>query len=254
MGRHLRSELILGRNGHRRLSDSVVAIAGIGAVGTVAGEILCRQGVGTLIGIDPDPRVEEHNLDRQFVYRQRHIGKPKALAMEEALSEVNSEVHVIPYFGEFEEAIKSSCRSVIRSSDVLISAVDNGLARYSVSKYSLIHNIPHLDGATGGFNCRAYVMPHPREGPCLICTFTRKDYEEISKPFSCTRRGRSRPAPAITETGAQIGTVLATETLKLLLGIPVEYNEIRINMEDWRVATDRIEPQPSHSDAHAWSS
>jgi molybdopterin/thiamine biosynthesis adenylyltransferase len=223
---------------------------GLGALGSAMAEILVRQGVGTLIGVDSDPRVEEHNLDRQFLYRESQLGKPKALAAEEAISEVNSEVQFIPYVGEFEEAIRSSCSSAISSSNVLVSAVDNGLARYSVSKYSLIHDIPHLDGATGGFNCRAYVMPHPRKGPCLICTFSRKDYKEISRPFSCTRRDNSQPAPAITETGFQAATVLAIETVKLLLGKPVQHNEIRVSMNPWSIFAERIDASPSHVMRH----
>lgn len=250
MSRHRRSELILGKKGHKKLRRSVVTIIGLGAVGSATAEILARQGLGTLIGVDPDSRIEQHNLDRQFLYREKHVGKPKALAAEKTIAEINSEVQFIPYVGEFEEAIRSSCSNIILSSNVLVSAVDNGLARYSVSKYSLIHDIPHLDGATGGFNCRAYVMPHPREGPCLTCTFSRKGYEEISRPFSCTRRNSSQPAPAITETGFQVAAVLAIETVKLLLGKPVQCNEIRISMNTWSIFAERIDPSPSHVIRH----
>ena len=250
MNRHVRSELILGKIGHKKLRRSVVTMIGLGALGSVIAEIFARQGIGTLIGVDPDIKIEEHNLDRQFLYREKHVGKPKASAAQEAIAEINSEIQFIPYIGEFEDAISSSCSSIISSSNVLVSAVDNGLARYSVSKYSLIHDIPHLDGATGGFNCRAYVMPHPREGPCLICTFSRRDYEEISRPFSCTRRNSSQPAPAITETGFQAATILTLETVKLLLGKPVQYNEIRINMDAWSIFAERIAASPSHTMLH----
>lgn len=250
--KHSRSSLILGKRAHQKLARKAVTIVGLGAIGSSCAEILARQGVGTLIGIDCDPAIESHNLDRQLVYRENQVGKPKAIALAEGLHEVNADVAVHGYFGEFAQATKSSFRELVENSDVLVSAVDNGLARYSVAVFSLVYAIPHLDGATGGFNCRAYIMPSPRRGPCLICTFSRKDFQEISSVFSCTRHNDSSPAPAIAQTGVQIGNVLAMETLKLLLGLGVKYNEIRINLLDWIVGTDIIDASESHKEGHIW--
>jgi adenylyltransferase/sulfurtransferase len=249
--KHSRSVLILGEKNQKKLTESTVTIAGLGAVGTSIFEILVRQGVGRIIGIDPDLTVEDHNLDRQFLYREKDIGKPKALLAKENAREINSDVEVIPYVGKFSDAIKSSLSEVIKYSDLLISGIDNRLGRYSVSRFSYVYNIPHLDGATGGFNCRAYVFPEPRKGPCYLCTLTKKDYEEISKIFSCTRReGNNFVAPAIVQTGVQVATILAMEAIKILIGFPVRYNEIRVNLMSWSIMKGKLDPTKGHREGH----
>lgn len=81
---HARQKLIIGEAGQRRLENSTVAIAGVGALGTVAAELLVRAGIGMasagkIIIIDRDV-VEESNLQRQSLYSWRDIGKSKAFA------------------------------------------------------------------------------------------------------------------------------------------------------------------------------
>jgi len=251
LGKHNRSIPILGREGHERLADSVVVIAGVGAIGSILFEIMVRQGIGLVIVIDPDLAVESHNLDRQFLYRERDLGKPKATAAKEAAKEINEDVEVVPYVGTFSNAINSSLRELVSSADLIVSAIDNRLGRYSVSRFAYTHGIPHLDGATGEFNCRAYIFPHPHKGPCYLCTLTKKDYEEISKVFSCTRKtDNDSIAPAITETGVQVANVLAIEAIRLLLGMPTRYNEIRMNLYDWNLFAENIETSSGHSNGH----
>lgn len=248
--RHDRSIRIIGEKRQERLAKSTIVVAGIGAVGTPLLEIMVRQGVETIIVIDPDPKVEEHNLDRQFLFRESSVGRPKVLAAKSACIEINSNVEVIPYIGTFSQAVNSFLITDLEPADLIFSGIDNRLGRYSVAKFAFTHDIPHLDGATGGFNCRGYIFPNPRKGPCLLCTFSKKDYEEISKPYSCTRRTRNSIAGAITETGVIVATILAMEAVKLLTGIPLYYNEIRLNLENWKPTTEKIDPTENHRYFH----
>ncbi|MEK6845411.1 MAG: ThiF family adenylyltransferase, partial [Nanoarchaeota archaeon] len=50
----------VGKGGQKKVEKSVIAIVGIGALGTVAAELLVRAGVGKLILIDRDI-IEESN-------------------------------------------------------------------------------------------------------------------------------------------------------------------------------------------------
>ncbi len=94
--RYSRQELILGKKKQKKLENSVIAIVGIGALGTVAAELLTRAGVGKLILIDRDI-VEESNLQRQVLFTEKDVGKSKANVAKEKLKEINSLVKLESY-------------------------------------------------------------------------------------------------------------------------------------------------------------
>ena len=73
----------------RRLREARVLILGVGGLGTWASYALLCCGVGELVLLDGD-QVEESNFNRQILYRERDIGRPKAEAAAEALAEFDS--------------------------------------------------------------------------------------------------------------------------------------------------------------------
>ena len=85
----------IGERGQERLRDSTVLIAGCGALGTVAADLLCRAGVGTLVIVDRDV-VEATNLQRQTLFTERDAerGIPKAEAARLRLGQANSTVRI----------------------------------------------------------------------------------------------------------------------------------------------------------------
>ena len=78
--RHHRQRLlpVIGDDGQRSLAASTVLVAGCGALGTVAADLLCRAGVGTLVLVDRDV-VELTNLQRQTLYTERDAARGLAL-------------------------------------------------------------------------------------------------------------------------------------------------------------------------------
>src|SRR3989344_2351153 len=93
--RYTRQEIFseIGKDGQNKLGKSSVVIVGLGALGSVSAELLARAGIGKLILIDRDI-VELSNLQRQSLYDEEDIGKPKALAAKERLNKINSEVEI----------------------------------------------------------------------------------------------------------------------------------------------------------------
>src|SRR3989344_5484456 len=83
----------IGKEGQVILQTKKVAIVGVGALGTVAAELLARAGVGSLILIDRDT-VEESNLQRQTLFDEKNIGKNKASAAEKRIKEINAEIKI----------------------------------------------------------------------------------------------------------------------------------------------------------------
>ncbi|MCC8196628.1 MAG: tRNA threonylcarbamoyladenosine dehydratase [Ruminococcus sp.] len=88
-----RTELLLGKDGMERLSESRVAVFGIGGVGGYAAEALARSGVGHLVLIDDD-RICLTNLNRQIIATRKTVGQYKADAMKERILEINPNAEV----------------------------------------------------------------------------------------------------------------------------------------------------------------
>ncbi|MCD7732953.1 MAG: tRNA threonylcarbamoyladenosine dehydratase [Oscillospiraceae bacterium] len=88
-----RTELLLGKDGMERLSESRVAVFGIGGVGGYATEALARSGVGHFVLIDDD-RICLTNLNRQVIATRKTVGQYKADAMKERILEINPNAEV----------------------------------------------------------------------------------------------------------------------------------------------------------------
>ncbi|MCD8314421.1 MAG: tRNA threonylcarbamoyladenosine dehydratase [Firmicutes bacterium] len=88
-----RTELLLGKDGMERLSESRVAVFGIGGVGGYATEALARSGVGHLVLIDDD-RICLTNLNRQVIATRKTVGQYKVDAMKERILEINPNAEV----------------------------------------------------------------------------------------------------------------------------------------------------------------
>ena len=100
-----RTELVIGREGMEVLSQSTVAIFGIGGVGSFAAEALTRSGIGKIILIDYDI-IDITNINRQIHATSRTIGLPKVEVMRERLLEINPTLDVIIHQDKYNEETK----------------------------------------------------------------------------------------------------------------------------------------------------
>lgn len=86
-----RTELLIGTEGLERLKQSSVLIVGLGGVGGMAAEAICRAGVGKLTLIDRDI-VTETNINRQLIALTSTVGMPKAEVLASRLRDINPAV------------------------------------------------------------------------------------------------------------------------------------------------------------------
>ena len=86
-----RTELLIGTEGLERLKQSSVLIVGLGGVGGMAAEAICRAGVGKLTLIDRDI-VTETNINRQLIALTSTVGMSKAEVMASRLRDINPAV------------------------------------------------------------------------------------------------------------------------------------------------------------------
>jgi tRNA A37 threonylcarbamoyladenosine dehydratase len=112
---------LLGEEKHSRLGNAHVLVVGMGGVGSMAAEMICRSGVGSMTIIDGDT-VQPGNLNRQIPATHRTLGRSKALVMGERLKEINPGLKLI-VLDEFirEERIPEILEG---SFDYVVDAID----------------------------------------------------------------------------------------------------------------------------------
>lgn len=88
-----RSQLLLGKDSVDKLSESKVAIFGIGGVGGYVAEALARTAVGSFVLIDDD-KVCLTNINRQIIATRKTVGLYKAEVMRDRILEINPDAKV----------------------------------------------------------------------------------------------------------------------------------------------------------------
>jgi len=91
--RYSRNVRLFGEEGQKKISESSVAVFGVGGVGSYAAEALARAGFGRMLFVDGDC-VEESNINRQLVADYTTMGRPKAEVMAERALRVNPDCDV----------------------------------------------------------------------------------------------------------------------------------------------------------------
>nr|WP_279387432.1 molybdopterin-synthase adenylyltransferase MoeB [Rubrobacter taiwanensis] len=192
--------------GQKKLKAARVLTIGAGGLGSPLAMYLAAAGVGTIGVVDFDV-VDESNLQRQIIHGTSDLGRPKLQSAKEKLEDINPNVKV----ETFEEALSSeNALDIFRDFDIIVDGTDNFPTRYLVNDACVLTGKPNVYGSIFRFEGQASVF-WAEEGPCYRCL-----YPEPPPPGlvpSCAEGGVLGILP-----GA-IGTIQATETVKLILGI-----------------------------------
>jgi molybdopterin/thiamine biosynthesis adenylyltransferase/rhodanese-related sulfurtransferase len=196
----------VGLEGQRRLKESRVLAVGAGGLGSPLALYLAAAGVGTIGLVDFDV-VDESNLHRQLLFGSGDVGRSKLEAAERRLRDANPHVEVVP----FERRLTSeNALEILRGFDVIADGTDNFPTRYLVNDACVMLGKPNAYASIFRFEGQAAVFWAER-GPCYRCL-----YPEPPPPGlvpSCAEGGVLGVLPGL------LGTIQATETIKLLLGI-----------------------------------
>ena len=95
-GKFSRTEMLIGNDGMKKLSDAKVAVFGLGGVGSFVCEGLARSRIGNFVLVDYD-KIDESNINRQLIATQKTIGKYKVDLMKERILEINPDANVEVY-------------------------------------------------------------------------------------------------------------------------------------------------------------
>ena len=123
-----RSELVLGREGMKKLANSTVAVFGIGGVGSFTAEVLVRTGLGKIILIDYDI-IDITNINRQVHATSKTVGQFKVEVMKERLLDINPNLDIIVYKEKYNADTKEMLISpeydyVVDAIDMVSSKID----------------------------------------------------------------------------------------------------------------------------------
>jgi len=204
-GRHLVLSEV-GVAGQTRLKQSRVLLIGAGGLGSPAALYLAAAGVGTLGIVDFD-KVDLTNLQRQVIHGTGDIGRSKIDSAIDRINEINPHVHVERYDTAFRS---SNALEIASDFDVLVDGTDNFPTRYLVNDTCVLLGKPNAYGSVLRFEGQASVFA-AEGGPCYRCLF--REPPPAGLVPGCAEAGVLGVLPGL------VGTIQATETIKLLLGI-----------------------------------
>jgi len=168
---------------------------------------LAAAGIGRLGIVDFDS-VDLSNLQRQIVHGSDRIGRAKTESARETLTRVNPNVEVVLHKTRI---TSQNAFEILEPYDLVVDGTDNFATRYLMNDACVLKKKPNVYGSIFRFEGQASVLAPHLGGPCYRCL-----YPEPPPPGtvpSCAEGGVLGVLPGI------IGTIQATETLKLALGI-----------------------------------
>lgn len=194
-------------SGQEKLLKSTVLIIGLGGLGSPVALYLASAGIGTLILNDYDD-VEMSNLQRQIIHQGDHIGQSKTLSAYTRLQSINPDIN---YQLINKQLDGTELASLITSSDLVIDCTDNFSSRFQLNQLCYEHNTPLVSGAVIRMEGQITSFDFTKaDQACYRCLYQ----EEGEIEDTCSTTGVLAPVAGI------IGSIQATEAIKLLLGLP----------------------------------
>ena len=196
----------VGPLGQRRLANAKVLVVGAGGLGSPVLLYLAAAGVGT-IGIADDDVVDVSNLQRQVVHTDADVGRVKVDSARDRVLATNPHVTVRTHQVRLTSA---NALDVVAGYDLVVDGADNFPTRYLMDDACALLGKPDVWGSILGFDGQVAVFWAPH-GP------TYRDLFPVApSPGSVADCATGGVLGALC---ASVGSVMATETVKLICGI-----------------------------------
>jgi molybdopterin/thiamine biosynthesis adenylyltransferase/rhodanese-related sulfurtransferase len=195
----------VGEEGQRRLRTARVLVVGAGGLGSPASLYLAAAGVGTLGLVDFDA-VDASNLQRQVLYGESDLGRPKLDAAVDRLRDMNPHIAVVPHPVRL---TSENALDVIRDYDIVVDGTDNFPTRYLVNDACVLLGKRNVYGSILKFEGQVSVFAGD-DAPCYRCLFRQPPPPGLVP--SCAEAGVLGALPGV------IGSIQALETVKLITG------------------------------------
>ena len=196
----------VGLEGQRKLKNSSALIIGTGGLGSPVSLYLAAAGVGRIGLVDYDV-VDSSNLQRQVIHGTSSIGKLKVESAKAKLLDLNPEIQIDIYN---EPYTSENALRIAKDYDIILDGTDNFPTRYLTNDVAVFLGKPNVYASIFRFDGQVSVF-YAKEGPCYRCLFPEPPPPGLVP--SCAEGGVLGVLPGT------IGTLQATEALKVLLGI-----------------------------------
>ncbi len=213
----------IGKSGQEKLKSARVLLIGCGALGASHAEILARAGIGFLRIVDRD-FVEFSNLQRQTLFSEKDANErlPKAIAAQNRIAEINSEIEVEAIVADVNN---SNIESFVEGVDLVLDGTDNFQIRYLLNDACVKLNKTWIYGAAvSSYGTTMTIFPN--ETPCLRCIF--EEMPSTGSAPTCDTAGVIQPI--ITS----ISAIQTTEALKILTGNFDKLHKSLIQIDVWQ--------------------
>lgn len=201
--RHLIIDGFLPKH-QKKIANSSVLIIGAGGLGSPVSQYLTAAGVGKITIIDNDI-VSVSNLQRQILYTENDIGKPKVLVAKERLKKLNSNVKIKAIQSYFSV---SNAEELTQPADIIIDACDNFETRYLINDICIKLNKPFIYGSIENYTGQVAVFNYKNNSATYRCLYPEPPKEKIQQTT-----GVLSPLPGI------IGSYQAAEVIKIITGL-----------------------------------
>jgi molybdopterin/thiamine biosynthesis adenylyltransferase len=189
----------VGGPGQQKLKAASVLIVGAGGLGAPAALYLAAAGVGTIFIADPD-EVDRSNLQRQVIYAEDDLARPKVEAAADRLHGLNPHVFVAGFNGAFDE---TTADELVDGVDLVLDGTDDFATRFCVNAACVKHGKPLVSGAIGRWTGQVGVFG---KQPCYRCLVP----EIPPDAETCTAVG------VVGALAGVVGSMMALEAIKLI--------------------------------------
>lgn len=131
------------------VATSKVLVVGSGGIGCEVLKNLALSGFKDIEIIDLDT-IDVSNLNRQFLFRKEHVGKPKAVVARESILSYNPDINIKAYH----DSITSQDYGLnfFKRFNIVLNALDNRAARNHVNRMCLAADVPLIESGTSGYS------------------------------------------------------------------------------------------------------
>lgn len=196
----------VGLSGQKKLKAASVLLIGTGGLGSPLAIYLAAAGIGKIGLVDYDV-VDRTNLHRQIIHGTASVGQLKVESAKARMLDVNPDIEVVTYNEPF---TSENAMQIAKDYDVIVDGTDNFPTRYLTNDVCVLLGKPNVYGSIFRFEGQASVF-YAKEGPCYRCLFPEPPPPGLVP--SCAEGGVLGILPGT------IGTIQATETIKLILGV-----------------------------------
>ncbi|MCR5452242.1 MAG: tRNA threonylcarbamoyladenosine dehydratase [Lachnospiraceae bacterium] len=220
-----RTELLIGKEGLKKLAASRVAVFGVGGVGGYVCEALIRSGIGAFELIDKD-KVSLSNLNRQIIALHSTIGRSKTEVMKERMLSINPNADILIRNCFF--LPENSDEFDFKAYDYVVDAVDTVTAKLEIIMRSKEANIPVISAMGAGNKLDPTAFKVADIYSTRVCPLARVMRKELKRrgvdslkvvysEEEPVKTGTQTPG-SMAFTPAAAGLAIASEVVKDIIG------------------------------------